>query len=419
MKPLIVLFVFFLSSLQVFAQKDTTNLSIEEAEKIFLQNNLELLASRYNIDANKALIQQAKLWDNPVLNTDQNIYDGKFFQHNSNAGQVYVQVAQLIRTAGKRNKLAQLAEDNTKISEQQFNDLIRTLRYTLHSDLLNVNQLLKSKKIYDAEITELNKLVAGMDAQLQQGNISLKESMRIKALLFGLNNELVDIQSQLIPLQSEIHLLLQSKDTGFIKPILTYQFASLTTIAPPALNELIDTALDTRGDAQLAKTALQYQQHNLVYQKALAKADVNVGVEYDRLNSYSPNYWGLAISLPLNLFNRNQGNIKSAQYAIKSQQAVTDQAINSIQQEVTKAYASLKYFQQVNNLQQLDFSKNYDSLFQNMLNSYRERQVSLLEFIDFMDAYKDTKLKLLQQHSNLVAAVDELNYTVGKDIIKL
>lgn len=419
MKYPIALFALLILSLNIFAQQDTVNISLDEAEKIFLQNNLEILASRYNIDANKALIQQAKLWDNPVLNTDQNIYDGKFFQHNSNAGQVYVQVTQLIRTAGKRNKLAQLAIDNTKLSEQQFNDLIRTLRFTLHSDLLTVNQLLNAKRVYDTEVTELSKLVTGMDVQLQQGNISLKENMRIKALLFSLSNELVDIQSQLIPLQSEIHLLLQSKDSSFIKPLLTYDFTGLTTTTLPALNELTDTALYARGDAQLAQTALQYQQHNLVYQKALAKADVSVGVEYDRLNSYSPNYWGLGISLPLNIFNRNQGNIKSAQFSIKSQQAATNQVISSIQQEVMKAYSSLKYFQQVNNRQQLDFSKNYDSLFQNMLNSYRDRQVSLLEFIDFMDTYKDTKLKLLQQHSNLVAAVEELNYTIGKDIIKL
>lgn len=415
----ILLLLFLCSYVTAFAQKDTTLLSLDEAEKIFLQNNLELLAARYNMDANKALIQQAKLWDNPVLNTDQNVYDGKFFQHTKTSGEIYVQVMQLIRTAGKRNKLAQLAEDNTKISEQQFNDLLRTLRYTLHSDLLNVNQLLKTKRIYDAEITELDKLIAGMELQWQQGNISLKENMRIKALLFSLNNELVGIQAQLIPLQSEIHLLLQNKDSNFVKPLLTYDFARLTTATAPALNDLIDTAMNNRGDVKIAQTALQFQQHNLTYQKALAKADVNIGMEYDRINAYAPNYWGLAISLPINIFNRNQGNIKSAQYAIKSQQATTDQTITGIQQEVIRVYSSLKYYQQVNNLQQLDFAKNYDNLFQNMLSSYRDRQVGLLEFIDFMDAYKETKLKLLEQHSSLVAAIEELNYTIGKDIIKL
>ena len=91
---------------------DTLRLNIPAAEKIFLQKNLSLIAARYNVDINTALAEQAKLWDNPILNTDQNIYDGSFFRHNSNSGQVYLQVTELIRTAGKRNKLAQLSVDN-------------------------------------------------------------------------------------------------------------------------------------------------------------------------------------------------------------------------------------------------------------------------------------------------------------------
>ena len=102
--------IILLSYNNIFAQ-DTLNVSIEEAEKAFLQNNLSLLAAKYNINANSALIRQARLWDNPVLSTDQNIYDaqGGFLKHNNTSGQVYVQVMQLIKTAGKRDKLAQLA----------------------------------------------------------------------------------------------------------------------------------------------------------------------------------------------------------------------------------------------------------------------------------------------------------------------
>jgi cobalt-zinc-cadmium efflux system outer membrane protein len=137
--------------------QDTTIITLQQAEQQFIQKNLSLLALKYNIDANKALVQQAKLWDNPVLITDQNIYDGKFFQHNSTSGQVYVQVMQLIRTAGKLNKAAQLAGDNVKLSEQQFNDLLRTLRYTLRSDLEEINHLLKIKVVYDGEILALSR----------------------------------------------------------------------------------------------------------------------------------------------------------------------------------------------------------------------------------------------------------------------
>ena len=49
------------------AAQDTLSITIQDAEKIFLQNNLSLLAAKYNIDANRALIRQAKLWDNPVI----------------------------------------------------------------------------------------------------------------------------------------------------------------------------------------------------------------------------------------------------------------------------------------------------------------------------------------------------------------
>jgi len=76
---------------------DTISLTLPAAEKIFLEKNLALIAQQYNVDINKALSQQARYWDNPVLNTDQNIYDGKFFRHNSDYGQIFIQIQQVIK----------------------------------------------------------------------------------------------------------------------------------------------------------------------------------------------------------------------------------------------------------------------------------------------------------------------------------
>jgi cobalt-zinc-cadmium efflux system outer membrane protein len=398
-------------------QADTLQLSLPEAEKIFLQKNLLLIAAKYNVDANQALIQQAKLWDNPILNTDQNIYDGKFFRHDADNGQVYIQVMQLIRTAGKRTKLAQLATDNTTLAKEQFDDVMRSLHYTLRNDLLEINHQLKLKKVYDGEIAELQHLITGMDAELQAGNIALKDNMRLKALLFNLQNELVNIQSALMPVENELKLLLQSNDSNFIAPKLEYKFGELTTISIPAKDSLLQTALLNRPDAKIAQTALDFQKHNLQYQKALAKPDVSIGTEFDQRNSYNPNYFGLAVSLPLNIFNKNQGNIKSAQFSIKQQETQVDFANSKIASEVNAAVDKFKYFQRVNNLQQLDFSKKNDDLFTNMLKSYQARQISLLELIDFIDAYKDTKLKLVEQHNSLVKSIEDINYTTNSTVI--
>ena len=411
---------FHFSSLHLKAQ-DTLSLSTPEAEKIFLQNNLSLLAARYNVDANRALIRQAKSWDNPVLSTDQNIYDaqGGFFKHDANSGQVYVQVMQLIKTAGKRNKLAQLAADNTTLSSEQFDDLVRTLRYTLISDLFEVDHQLKLKRVYDSEIGEFQTLVSAMDAQLKAGDISVKDNMRVKALLFSLQNELAGIDAAIIPIESEIKLLLKNNATGFIKPKLDYYLPDLIKTNLPPAEQLIQMAADNRADLKQAKTQLDYQTHNLAYQKALAKPDINVGTEFDQRSSYAPDYVGLAVSLPLNILNRNKGNISSAQMNIKQQQALLDGQNAQVVSEVNTALEKIRFYQSINNSAQLDFSKQYDNLFQNMLSSYRQRQINLLEFIDFTDAYKDSKLKLLDQHTSLIKSLLELNYRVGKDVIQI
>ena len=413
--------IFVCSNTKADAQiiTDTVPISFREAEKIFLQNNLSLLANKYNIDINKALIKQAKLWDNPIFSTDQNIYDGKYFRHNADGGQVYMQVMQLIKTAGKRNKAAQIAIDNTTLAQEQFDDLLRNLRYTLQNDFLEVSHLLKIKRVYSGEINEVNKLIEGMDLLLQAGNISVKDNLRIKALLFNLQNELVNTDAQLINIQSEIKLLLNNNETKFITPQLTYKFGELTTQAIPNLNELVQQALINRPDAKIAQTTLALQNHNLTYQKALAKPDVSVGIEYDQRSSYINNYVGLAISLPINIFNTNQGNIAAAKISIQQQQAEADFITAKIRSDISAAITKFTFYQGVNNRQQLDFSQQYDLLFTNMLQSYTQRKLSLLEFIDFMDAYKDTKLKLVEQHNGLIHAAQDLNYTVGNEVINL
>ncbi len=398
---------------------DTTRLTLAGAEKIFLQKNLPLVAARYNIDINKALAEQAKLWDNPLLSTDQNIYDGSFFRHNNAGGQVYLQVSQLIRTAGKRNKLAQLSTDNAMLSKEQLDDLMRTLRYTLRSDLLETDHLLNTKRIYETEITEVEKLSDAMNEEFKVGNVSMKDNVRLKALLFGLQNELVNVQSQLIPVQQEIKLLLFSGDSSFIEPVLSVQSSALSSVKLPALDSLLKMASASRPDMAIAESQNNLQKDNLVYQKAMAKPDISIGTEYDQRSSYANNYIGLAVSVPLNLFNHNQGNIKAAFLAVKQQEVLTELQFSKLKNEVSAALDRFRYYQQVNNEEQSVFSASYDKLFQNMTGSYRQRQISLLELVDFIDTYKDTKLKLLDRNNNMIKAAEDLNYSVNQDLIKI
>lgn len=395
---------------------DSVQLTLPQAEKIFLQRNLSLLAQQYNVDINKALVQQAKYWDNPTLNTDQNIYDGQFFRHNKDFGQVYLQLQQVIKTAGKRNKLVQLANDDVLTAEQQFTDLLRNLRFVLRNDFTTLHQQLRILGIYNNEATALQQLSVGMDAQLQAGNISQKDNIRIKALLFSLQSDMADLQRQVTDTEKELSTLLQMKADSIVVPQVTDAAPSIPSFT---ITQLLDTTIANRPDIKLAQTNFIAQQHNLSYQKALVAPDITVGVEYDQRSSYVNNFWGLGISLPLPILNRNKGNIKAAQVSIQQAATQVEQAQGIASQEVMAAWRKLLSLQQLQQSVSPDFMQKYDQLMQNMVKSYSSRQVSLLEFIDFFDAYKDASLKQLQQQANLRNAAEELNYSAGTTLISL
>lgn len=163
---------------------------------------------------------------------------------------------------------------------------------------------------------------------------------------------------------------------------------------------------------------LVYQQQSLGYQKALRSPDITIAPEYDHNSNYAPHYAGLTVSLPLNLFNKNQGNIKAADYAVKQQETVVSQAETELNNNLRNAMNKLLITARLSGRQEQDFYRNYETLFKNITDSYRQRQISLVEFIDFFDAYRDSNLQWLQQELNLRLAREELNYQTGTDIIK-
>ena len=401
---------------------DTLKLTISQAEEIFLQKNLALLANHYNININKALVEQAKVWDNPVLNTDQNLYDGKFFRHTKVGdqyyGQVYVQVQQLIKTAGKIKKQTQLAQDMVLSSEAQFNDLMRNLKFSLATNMNNLAQLQHTASVYQNEMQTMKTLVSGMDEMFKIGDISQKENIRIKALMFSLQNDYNENIQQQTDIQKELAELLQFTDNIWLVAEAS-QLLPAQQINSLIYKELQDSALQLRPDLSVAKIQSIYEQHNIEYQKALAKPDITLGLEYDQNSSYARNIFGLGISLPIPVFNKNKGNIAAAKFTYKQSELTAQQLKTQVNNEVLNVYRKLLNATTLLNNDNSQLHDDYEKMMKNMTESYKQRHIGLVEFIDFFDAYKDTRTKQLQQVNNQRNAAAELNYTVNQNIIKL
>jgi len=401
---------------------DTLRLEFMQAEKIFLDSNLQLLAEHYNIQSSQALVEQAKKWDNPVLNTDQNVYSsGHFFQHGKDAngnpqGEIYGQVQQLIKTAGKRGKQVDLARTNVNLAEWQFKSVLRNLRATLYKDFYTIAQLEGNAQLYRENMQQLNRLMNAQEQELQAGNIAKKEYLRVQALIVSLQQDITDNAKDINDAQSELKTLLQVTGNKYVHPVVAdSESADMPVISVIALT---DTAKHYNTDYQQQVYQLQYNQQNYRLQRALAAPDVTVGPEFDQNANYTPNYVGLTISLPLPLWDRNQGNIKSTKFQVKQEETLLQQADQKLQNDVMNAYQKLLYTIQLSSKGNTRFYKEYYQLQKNIVESYNNRQISMIEFLDYYKDYQDIREKQLQQVLNLRLAKEEVNDIVGADVIQ-
>ena len=177
---------------------DTVAITLQQAEERFLKKNLQLLAARFNIDAAKAAVVQAELWNNPNISIEQNAYNKftKRYFDVTKTGNTDIQLQQLILLAGKRDKQIRLAEINSQIVENSFYDLLRALKFELRTDFFDLYFLQQSLAFYDETIPNVRKTVAATEVIYQKRSILLSEVLRLKSLLFTLESERLGLLNQ-------------------------------------------------------------------------------------------------------------------------------------------------------------------------------------------------------------------------------
>lgn len=416
------LLFFILLTGKVFAQSsanDTIKLNINEAEKLFFDKNLSLVAKQYDIDMAKAAVIQAKLISNPTVYFEQLLYNPvnqKYFDAGP-SGENAFNIQQLIHIAGQRNKLIKFQKINQELAEYQFYDVLRTLKYQLHSSFYNIYFLLQSVKVYNEQLTNLENLVASLGRQMEKGNISRKEVVRIKALIFNLQNERLDFKNKINDEQNNIKVFLGMKSDVFVLPVTDNQKNDVIDPNNFKLIQLIDTAYKNRSDMKIAESTVRLSQADLKYQKSLAIPDLHLGYVYDKQGNFTPEYNALSLTMDLPVFNRNQGNIQLSKARLKQTETLKQQFGIQLENDVQTTFKKAILADSLYKTFDKDFTGDFEQIMQSMLENFRKRNIGLVEFLDYYDTYKTSSLQFNQLSNNRLNAFEELNFMVGKSLI--
>jgi cobalt-zinc-cadmium efflux system outer membrane protein len=422
MKIRILILGLLLTSVAITASaQDTLSLSLTQAETMFLQKNAQLIAQRYETEQAKAEIITARLFDNPELSYENLFYNHetrRFLETSMATGQYTASINQIIRLAGKRNKNIQLAETGVKLSESAFADLMRTLRYELRSTYYKAYYTQLSVSVYDQQVRSLEKLLSASESQLDRGNIALKDIIRIKSRLYSLMGEYASVQNELQGLKSELKLLIRSDASQEL--VLKGDGINPDAFKPEEKSYLglLDSAKANRADLELARTEMKLAENLLSVQKAMAVPDLGISLNFDLKGNYPEKYTGVGVSMPIPLFNRNQGEIKKAKIGIEASQLGLTRQEEIVENELYNSYqAALKTATLYNSLD-TTFSESFEKLMTGVTTSFQSRNISLIEFLDFYDAYKETASQLNDLKYELMNAKETINFHAGTTIFR-
>ena len=410
--------LFLLLAGKMCAQQVAGTLTLKEAEQRFLERNLSLIAERYNIDMAQAQGLQAKLFENPVISLEQNVYNrlnGKYFDFGKE-GEAVVEIEQVIHLAGQRNKQVRLEKINKEIAEYQFEEVMRTLRQELNEKFVEVYFLSKSIAIYEKEVNSLQVLLGGMKIQQEKGNISLMEISRLESMLFSLRKEKNERENDLLTTRGELNLLLNLPEDTQVQLSLDEEVLQQLDLSQLSFADL-KAIINERPDQKIARSTVNASRANLKLQKSMAFPEFSVKGNYDRVGNFINDYFAIGVSLSVPIFNRNQGNIKAARFSIQQAGVQQEYAANRADMELFTAYTSLEKATQLYQSTNMDLERNFEKLITGVNENFTRKNISLLEFIDYYDSYKETCIQLYEIKKNVFLAMENLNTVVGQNVL--
>ena len=393
-------------------------LSLQEAEDLFLKQNIEIQEGQAELYVAESTIRQAKLLNNPELSIDQvNLWSSKSQREDvtippilgSSIGkntQFSVELGQEIRLGGKRKKGIQIARLNHRLSSLKQ-------AYTSEEALLHFRSLIFEYNFYksyqatlEEELNILKQISKTYKKQRELGFIATSEWMRIQAAEYEAEQEFLEVRQEWNELKELIHSLL---GISVAENIEVFYSPEKMELPSTLFREQMHHPL-----LQIGREEMQLKRKSLALEKAQRIPDIRLSGNYDRYGGVWSNFIGFGISFTLPVWNRNQGNIKAAQMLLHLEQnKLNTQKIaiqNKIQTEL-HTYHELTAFKDKlkQDLSNEDLKKLQQSYVKNLL----QKNISLIEFLDFTETYKQRQKMLLETDKKIYTQYFTLLYTIG------
>ena len=387
-------------------------ITLDEAIQLALQHNHNLLAARTTIQQGQAEEITANLRPNPFLFADWEYLpltkSSQNTQYLRDSTEADLGLGYLIERGKKRQHRLQAAKDITAQTTSLVADIERGLSFSVASLFVNVQLAESTLELAQIDLKSFQQTVDLGEMRYKAGAISEDDYLKIKLQLLQFETDLQQAQLARVQALSDLRQLL-----GYESVSPDYDIAGPFDYLPLQgnLEDFQLKALQNRPDLRAAQQGVTAAHSQYELQKAIGKVDVTVQGNYSHVNAI--NAATVYTSIPLPIFNRNQGEIARANFAItqaqEQEKATNGQALT----DVRDAYEGLRTNDKVVTLYRsgyLDVAQKDRDISEY---AYKRGAVSLLDFLDAERSYRATQLAYRQALAAYLLAVEQLREAVG------
>jgi outer membrane protein, heavy metal efflux system len=388
----------------------TAPITMQQAVDFTLAHNPALLSAQQNLLSMKGQEVEAGLRQNP----DFSLY-GTDLSNPATSATPYgysLQLSRLFERGQKRRWRLDSARATTAQTDGQYHDQIRQTTLQVKQSFTNLLLAKATLKLAQDNLRDYRHVLQINHDRYDAGDIGKLDYERLDLQLAQFESDETTAEMNLVQASDQLQTLM-----GVTQPSRTFDIAG--DIVPPAvsssLTDLEQKAIAARPDYRAAQAAVRVADANVKLAYANGTTDPTLEGEYDHSGNLSS--YGFYVTIPIRIFDRNQGNKDTTKYLAQASRFSEVAAQNQVYSDVDQAwisYTTSKVLSDRYNGHYLAEAKDVLSIAQF---AYEHGGIALLDYLSAVQDDRTTSLNALNSYAQTWLAIHQLSFASATEVI--
>jgi cobalt-zinc-cadmium efflux system outer membrane protein len=385
--------------------------TIQQAVEQVLAHNPLLLEAQQNLLSMKGQEVQAGVRANPNLTgsgTDVSL-------PANNPGNPYSYSAginRLFERGQKRRWRLDAARATTAQTDAQYHDQIRQTTLLARQSFTNLVLAKAALKLAQDNLRDYRRVLQINHDRFDAGDIGKLDYERLDLQLAQFESDESAAEMNLVQASDQLQTLM-----GYQQPSRSFDIAGdlVPPVVPASMTALEQRALAARPDYRAAQAAVRVADADVKLAYANGTTDPTLEGDYNRSGTY--NSAGFSISIPLRIFDRNQGNKDTSKYLATASRFGEVAAQNQVYSDVDQAwigYTTAKVLSDRYNGHYLAEAKDVLSIAEF---AYQHGGIALLDYLSAVQDDRTTSLNALNSYAQTWMAIHQLSFATATEVV--